>query len=265
MTTERPVCTLLRMPAILLTNDDGIQAPGLAALEKDFKDLGDLWVVAPDGERSACSRAVTLNRPLRANQLGRRRFAVDGTPADCVLLAFRSLMPEPPAVVISGINNGFNVGEDLDYSGTVGGAAEAALQGARIALAVSVAAQGGSALLKDAAGFTRLLVEELKDSQIPADCYLNINFPATPTRRVRWTRQGNHLEKGAVVVADDPRGKRYYWIAERPDEIDPPEDTDRGALRRGCISLSLLTLDRNWHGNWDPPRLWDDGYTEEAS
>jgi len=252
------------MPAILLTNDDGIQAPGLAALEKHIEDLGDLWVVAPDSERSACSRSVTLNRPLRVNQLGHQRFAVDGTPADCVLLAFRSLMPEPPDVVISGINNGLNVGEDLDYSGTVGGAAEGALQGARISLAVSVEAWRKPERLKDAASFSRLLIEKLRVVQIPADCYLNVNFPAVPTRRIRWTRQGNHLEKGAVVVADDPRGKRYYWIAERPDEIDPPEETDRGALRRGYISLSLLTLDRNWHGEWDPPHLWDDGYTEET-
>ncbi|HSA24281.1 MAG TPA: 5'/3'-nucleotidase SurE, partial [Myxococcota bacterium] len=126
------------MRRILLTNDDGIHAPGLECLAQAFAGLGEVWVVAPHVERSACGRAVTLNRPLRVQEHGPHRLAVEGTPADCVLLACRHFLGGPPDVVVSGVNQGYNIGEDLDYSGTVAAAAEAALQGVRLALAVSV-------------------------------------------------------------------------------------------------------------------------------
>ncbi len=252
------------MPVILLTNDDGIHAPGLHALEKSLADLGEVWTVAPDVERSACGRAVTLNRPLRVTKVGPRRFAVDGTPVDCVLLAFRSLMDPSPKIVVSGINRGFNVGEDLDYSGTVGAAAEAALQGAHLSVAVSTHSRANGNSLDHAGDFSQYLVKKLwAEPRLPEGSYLNVNLPTKPAHKIRWTRQGNRLGRGRVVVDKDPRGKKFYWIAERPEEGEPPPNTDRGALKDECISLSLLTLDRNWQGNWTPPAHWDNGFFEE--
>jgi 5'-nucleotidase len=251
------------MTTILLTNDDGIGSTGLHALEKAFAPIGEVWVVAPHIERSAAGRAVTLHRPLRVIEAGEQRFAVDGTPSDCVLLAFRSLLPTPPQVVVSGINQGYNVGEDLDYSGTVGAAAEGALQGARVALAVSTDRHRNGELLAFAASFAKHVAVRLLENPVPAGCYVNINLPAEPTSRFRWTRQGNWLQRGEVKVAKDPRGKTYYWIAERPDEDRPPADTDRGAIKAGIVSLSLLTLNRSHTGAWQPPGLAGEGFVEE--
>jgi 5'-nucleotidase len=251
------------MPVILLTNDDGIHAPGLQALETALSALGaDIGVVAPHVERSACGRSVTLDRPLRVEQLGERRLAVDGTPSDCVLLAFRKLLSPQPDVVVSGINCGFNVGEDVDYSGTVGAASEAALQGAKVSLAVSVKAKSFERTVESAGEFTLGLVQALLDQPPPKGCFVNVNLPPDHQKRYRWTRQGNPLPAGHVEVGTDPRGKEYYWIAERPDEDNPPPDTDRGAVREGCISLSLLTLDRNAQQAWTRPLLQNNGYRE---
>jgi len=263
LTIDRSASNLRRMSTILLTNDDGIQAPGLQALYEELSTLGETWVIAPHEEKSACGRSVTLSRPLRVSELSKRRLSVDGTPADCVLLAFRSILEEPPKIVVSGINHGFNVGEDLDYSGTVAAAAEAALQGAQISVAVSTDSKSDSSSLANSAKFTRALIEQLLEHPPPKGSYLNVNLPINQTKRIRWTRQGNPLGRGQVIVGNDPRGKQYYWIAERPKEDKPPADTDRGAIEDGCISLSVLTLDRNWQGDWTPPSLWSAGYSEE--
>ncbi len=251
------------MPLILLTNDDGFGAPGLEALTARLSDLGQVWVIAPDVERSACGRAVTLHRPLRTVELAPRRIAVSGTPSDCVLLAVRSLLPAQPDLVVSGINNGYNIGEDVDYSGTVAAAAEGALQGAPASVAISVKAGSGPEILDEAAGFARRLAEALLARGLPEGTYLNVNLPSAPTRRVRWTRQGNRLPPGKVQVGEDPRGRPYYWVAERPDEVDPPPDTDRGAVQAGIISVSLLTLERTHRGAWTRPDLQRAGYEVE--
>ncbi len=239
------------MPLILLTNDDGIRAAGLVTLGKALEGLGEVWTIAPHVERSACGRSVTLNRPLHVEELAPRRLAVDGTPSDCVLLAVRSLLGRLPDLVISGINHGFNIGEDVDYSGTVAAAAEAALQSVPASLAVSVQADSDQAGLDRAAALARSLATKLLDQPLPAGTYLNVNLPSRATKRLRWTRLGNPLPPGDVELVRDPRGRRTYWIANRPDESDPPADTDRGALREGLISASLLTLDRLYREPWD--------------
>jgi 5'-nucleotidase len=250
------------MSVILLTNDDGFFAPGIQALEEALAPLGELWMVAPNRERSACSRAVTLNKPLRVQEVGKRRMAVDGTPTDCVLLAFRSLLPRPPTIVVSGINAGFNVGEDLDYSGTVAAAAEGALQGAGLSIAISNSADSDEDYFKHTANFARDLISVLLEMNVPKKCYINVNCPNASTKTFRLTRQGNHLERGKVVMANDPRGKRYYWIGNRPEEDEPPGDTDRGAIREGLISVSMLTLNRSWPGSQQEFRFSIDGYEE---
>jgi 5'-nucleotidase len=252
------------MQRILLTNDDGIQSQGLALLERAFAGQGEVWVVAPHVERSACGRAVTLNRPLRVHELGLRRLAVEGTPADCVLLACRHFMGGPPDLAVSGVNQGYNIGEDLDYSGTVAGAAEAALQGAGLALAVSVRFDADGNCAERAAGFARLLATRLGRGGLPASAFLNVNLPPEPTHRVRRTRQGNPLPPGDVHLGQDPRGKTYYWIGNRPDEPSPPADTDRGALAVGCISVTLVTLERTHTGPCHLADLSLDGYRLEA-
>ena len=251
------------MPLILLTNDDGFGAPGLQRLADGLSDLGEVWVIAPDVERSACGRAVTLHRPLRAMEHAHQRLSVDGTPTDCVLLAFRSLLQAKPDLVISGINNGYNIGEDMDYSGTVAAAAEASLQGAKAAVAISAKSGSGPEVLDGAVDFARHLAGQLLASGLPDQTYLNVNLPPEPTRRVRWTRQGNRLPPGKVQIGEDPRGRRYYWVGERPDEVDPPADTDRGAVQDGCISASLLTLERTHRGSWTRPDLGRVGYQVE--
>lgn len=251
------------MHTILLTNDDGIYAEGLQELVKTISELGELWIVAPNTERSACGRSVTLHRPLRVESLGPRRFAVDGSPADCVLLAYRELLPKPPSLVISGINKGLNVGEDVDYSGTVGAAAEAALQGSRNSMAISIDKKVSPEELPKASKFASVFARKLISNPLPVRTFININIPANSNSKIRYTRQGNPLDRGQVIVDVDPRGKKYYWIAERPTEKDPPSDTDRGALRDECISISLLTLDRNHKGLWAQLELDEDGFIEE--
>ena len=253
------------MSLILLTNDDGIDAPGINVLEKSMEGLGEVWTIAPDSERSACSRAVTLHRPLRVRQLAQRRFCVDGTPADCVLLGFRALLPSIPDLVVSGINLGFNIAEDLDYSGTVAGAAEGALQGAKIA-SISISVKAGSNMdkLQEAGRFCRLLCFRLSSNPLPKGSYLNVNLPVHTSKTIRITRQGNKLEPGDVERRIDPRGREYYWIGNRPEEESPPKDTDRGALKDGCVSLTLLTLARDFGGEWNPPSIQDDGWKMEV-
>jgi 5'-nucleotidase len=243
------------MMRILLTNDDGIHAPGLAQLARAFEDLGEVWILAPHVERSACGRAVTLGRPIRVHELGPRRLAVEGTPADCVLLACRHFLGGPPDLAISGINQGYNIGEDLDYSGTVAGAAEATLQGAPWSLAVSVRFDADPACVARAARLARWLAEHASRAPLPAGSFLNLNLPPVAGQQIRLTRQGNQLPPGEVEIRIDPRGRAYYWLGNRPEERDPPEDTDRGALRRGFVSLGLVTLARTHPGPWQPPDL----------
>lgn len=253
------------MPLILLTNDDGYDAPGLQLLADAVADLGQVWMIAPHIERSACGRSVTLDRPLRVEQRGENRLAVDGTPADCVLLGLRALLPAAPELVVSGINRGYNLGEDLDYSGTVAGAAEGALQGAGASMAISVGADSPPAVFERAAAVARGLALMLVEQPLPRGCYLNVNLPADATDRVRWTRQGNPLAPGTVDRGRDPRGKPYYWIANRPDEDDPPPDTDRGAVARGVISITPMTLDRTFRASWNAPDLGRTGLRLEPA
>jgi 5'-nucleotidase len=240
------------MTLILLTNDDGIGSPGLTALENAFARLGEVWVVAPNSGVSACGRAVSLNRPLRITEHGNRRFSVDGTPTDCVLLACRHLMPSVPDVVVSGINDGFNIGEDLDYSGTVAGALEGALQGSQCSIAASIEYGASADAIVWAARTTSAIADAMRRT-MPPRVALNLNFPAEPTPRLRFTRQGDFLGTGTVEERTDPRGKTYYWIGHRPHQKNPPADSDRGALAEGRISATLVSLDRTFHGAFARP------------
>src|SRR3989454_1174250 len=166
------------MPSLLVTNDDGVHAPGLAALEAALAELGDVYVLAPEREQSACGHALTLHRPLRPERLGERRFSVNGTPSDCVNLGVLGFLPERPVLVVAGVNHGSNLGDDVTYSGTVSAAMEGTLLGVP-SLAVSVA-NGGD--VDTAATLARMLVTRILVTGLPRKTFLNVNVPAGEPR-----------------------------------------------------------------------------------
>ncbi len=226
---------------ILVTNDDGYQAPGLAALVEALEGLGRVVVVAPDRERSATSHALTIGRPLRVIPWGPDRFRVDGTPTDCVHLGvFRLAGEHPPKLVVAGINRGLNLGDDVTYSGTVAAALEGALLHVP-ALALSAAVEDDSpAAYATAARVARYLAEAVLRRGLPAGVLLNVNVPLGQPRGLRITRQGSRAYRAAVVERLDPAGRPYYWIAEAEAVPRGEPDGDHAAIEAGLISVSPL-------------------------
>jgi 5'-nucleotidase len=231
------------MSVVVLTNDDGIHAPGLAALEKALAELGDVYVVAPEREQSTCGHALTLHRPLRPHRLGERRFAVNGTPADCVNLAVLGFLPAPPVLIVSGINHGANVGDDVTYSGTIAAAMEGTILGVP-SVAVSLV-DGGDF---DVAGrVARLIAMRVLVSGLPPKTLLNVNVPAQAPRGIRLARLGHRVYMDKVVEQADPRGRSHYWIGGGDARWDSLEGTDMGAVHEGFVSLTPLHLDLTNH------------------
>jgi len=227
---------------VLACNDDGIQSSGLARLVEAVGEIDDVVVVAPDRERSAVSHALTLERPLRADEVRPGWFSVDGTPTDCINLALNGLLGERPWLVVSGINRGANLGDDITYSGTVSAAMESVLLGIP---AVAFSQVGRVAFDYEAAAtFAGLLVRQLHERPLPADTLLNVNVPDLP-----WpvgyaiTRQGKRRYGDAVVEKVDPRGRKYYWIGGAELDFEDEPGTDFTAIREGRISLTPLHLD----------------------
>jgi len=230
--------------AILLSNDDGISSDGLQALAEVLESLDELWIVAPDRNQSAVSHALTLHRPLRIEQLGPRRFSVDGTPTDCVNLAVNEILPERPRLVVSGINHGANLGDDITYSGTVSAAMEATLLGIGAIAISQVGSQGYD--FGAAAHFTRELASTILRDGLPRDTLLNINVPELAREKIRGfalTKQGKRRYSDAVVENLDPRGKKYYWIGGGEPDYVAAEGTDFAAIHAGLISITPLHLD----------------------
>src|SRR6266542_4887828 len=246
------------MPAVILvTNDDGVHAAGLYALAAALDDLGDVYVVAPDREQSAVGHALTLHRPLRVTQVGERRFAVNGTPSDCVNLAVLGFLPERPVLVASGINHGSNLGDDVTYSGTVSAAMEGTLLGVP-SMAVSQANPDmddfGSAVPVARLVAARVLVEGL-----PAKTLLNINVPRGEVRGIRMTRLGHRVYREKVVQEVDPRGRPYYWIGAGPPEWQEDEASDIAAVHAGWASVTPLHLDLTHFGALVRMSEWEGG------
>ena len=231
------------MSVVVLTNDDGVHAPGLAALERALAELGDVYVLAPEREQSACGHALTLHRPLRPHQLGERRFAVNGTPSDCVNLAVLGFLPAPPVLVVSGINHGANLGDDVTYSGTVSAAMEGTLLGVP-SIAVSLV-DGGD--LDTAARVARMIALRVLVAGLPAKTLLNVNVPARAPRGIRLTRLGHRVYLGKVVEQADPRGRSHYWIGGGEPKWDALDGTDMCAVHEGYVSLTPLHLDLTNH------------------
>jgi 5'-nucleotidase len=229
---------------ILLTNDDGHFAPGLKALEKEISELAETMTVAPDREQSAASHSLTLQRPLRINKLAENRYSVDGTPTDAVMIAVHALLKgRQPDLLISGINRGPNMGDDITYSGTVAAAIEGSIIGIP-SIAVSLTDWDTDNYLP-AASAVRKIVRQLWDWPFPDCNLLNINIPylgSDKYKGAKITKLGKRVYNDIIVEKTDPRGKRYYWIGGEPEwfEVD---GSDYSAVNAGYISITPIGID----------------------
>ncbi len=243
-------------PLILVSNDDGIHSDGLRALADAVAAHGRVVVVAPDREQSAVSHALTLHRPLRIDEVDPGRYTVDGTPTDCVNLAINGILSERPALVISGINKGANLGDDVTYSGTVSAAMEGTLLGVP-SIAVSQIGRGPYDFAI-AAAFTAELVARVLAAPLPADTLLNVNVPqfrdGERPRGVELTRMGKRRYGDAIIEKVDPRGRKYYWIGGEELSFIEEEGTDFDAVSRGRISLTPIHLDLTNYASFDALR-----------
>ncbi len=231
------------MPILLLTNDDGAHATGLAALARALGELGDVYVIAPEREQSACGHALTLHRPLRVVEVRERWWAVNGTPSDCVNLGVLGFLPEAPLLVVSGINHGSNLGDDVTYSGTVSAAMEGTLLGVP-SVAVSLV-EGGDF---DVAGeVARLVAMRVLVDGLPPKTLLNLNVPGGDVHGVRVARLGHRVYSDKIVQQTDPRGRTHYWIGAGSPRWEELEGTDMGAIHEGYAALTPLHLDLTHH------------------
>ena len=234
------------MPRILVTNDDGIYSEGIRKLADALRPAGEVIVVAPDREQSAASHALTLNRPLRMIKLQENEYIVDGTPTDCVNLAVLNLLKDKrPDIVVSGINFGPNLGDDVTYSGTISAAFEGALLNIP---SIALSALVGSGFSFDAsaqfaADLTRIVLERPKDPSI----ILNVNFPVGQFKGVKVTKLGKRVYSEGVIERLDPRGRKYYWIGGDPPTWHEGTGTDFEAIQGGFIAITPLHLDLTHH------------------
>ena len=241
---------------ILISNDDGVMAPGLAALHAALADYAECVVVAPDQDKSGASSSLTLDRPLHPQTLANGFISVNGTPTDCVHLAINSLLVDEPDLVVSGINLGANLGDDVLYSGTVAAALEGRFLG-RTAFAFSLASRQVDNLAT-AAYFARKLVEAHGTLVLPPRTVLNVNIPNLPLdhiRGIQLTRLGHRARAAAPLKVVDPRGREGYWIAAAGDAEDGGPGTDFHAVMQGYVSITPLQLDRTFNdafGGLDP-------------
>jgi len=249
--------------SILVTNDDGIVAPGLAALANAVSGLGTVYVVAPDRERSTIGHALTLHRPLRVEPLSERRVCVNGTPSDCVNLALLGLLPEKPALVVAGINHGENLGDDVTYSGTVAAAMEGTLLGVP-SIAFSLAG-ADHRMFTEAGRVARMLAELVLREGLPRKTLLNVNIPAGLPKGIRFTRLGHRVYSETVRKEVDPRGKAHYWVGAGPPLWEREEDSDMTAVHDGYVSVTPLHMDLTDHQMLQKMAGWQDALVTKRS
>lgn len=233
---------------ILVCNDDGIHAPGLRLLTRIARALSrDVWVVAPEQEQSGASHSLTLYRPLRVRKLGPRRFAVDGTPTDCVMLAVNAVLGDRrPDLVLSGINAGANLGEDVTYSGTVAAAMEATLLGVKAIALSQVVADDSDIRWATAAALAPKVIRQLAKLPWPAHTLFNVNFPDLPSTKVKGiaaAAQGGRKVGDHLVERLDPRGRPYYWIGPQRDEARTRPGSDVRAIAEAKVAVTPIFLD----------------------
>lgn len=238
----------LRKARILVSNDDGINAVGIGVLERIARQLSDdVWVVAPEVEQSAASHSLTIHRPLRIKELAEKRFTVDGTPTDCVLLAINHILEDRrPDLVLSGVNHGNNIGEDITYSGTIAAAMEATLLGVR-AMAFSQRIVADEPVQwATAEHFGPEVVRKAMAVDWPRHVLVNVNFPDRPVDQVTGMRvvpHGNRKIGDELIRRVDPRGRPYFWIGPVRGEREVPEETDIHVVTHGGISITPIYLD----------------------
>ncbi len=233
---------------ILLSNDDGYLAPGLAALRVALESVADLVVVAPESNHSGASNALTLDRPLRVQQIESNFYAINGTPADCVHIALTGLLEEKPDLVVSGINSGANLGDDTLYSGTVAAAMEGRFLGLP-AIAVSLAGRKMQHF-ETAASIVKDMIKKLGVQPLPADILLNVNVPDIPLKElkgVRATRLGSRMPPSPAVRAEDPNGREVYWIGPAGLADNKADGTDFAAVIDHYASISPIQFDLTHH------------------
>jgi 5'-nucleotidase len=243
---------------VLLTNDDGINARGLLALKKELSRMGQVWVVAPDREQSATSHSLTLQHPLRINKVGERFYSVDGTPTDAVMLAVHAILKRRPDILISGINHGPNMGDDVSYSGTVA----AAMEGTILDIpSIAVSNVNWDARhFQPAARFVKKLARFVLKNGLPKYTFLNVNVPdkRQAATRHKITRLGKRVYSDVVIEKIDPRGRNYYWIGEQtPIWEKKADDTDFAAIQKGYISITPLHLDMTDYKALEEIERWE--------
>ena len=230
---------------IMLTNDDGVHAPGLKMLFQQSLDLGKTVIVAPEHDNSAASHSLTMNRPLRVREIAENIYTINGTPTDCVTIGIGKILPQKPDLVISGINPGPNLGDDVSYSGTVSAAIESTMLGIP-SIAVSLAAESEPLHYGTAAAFVARMAKIILEKGLPKDTLLNVNVPNTASEGIEgvaFTRRGRRLYDDAIKETFDPWGRKHYWIGGGTPSFDAGEDTDSAAISVNKISITPMHLD----------------------
>jgi 5'-nucleotidase len=230
------------MPHILLTNDDGYQAEGLRAMAAALEGFATVSIVAPSKEQSGTAQALTLRQPIVCNKIAEREWAVEGTPADCVIVALHKLLPEKPDLLVSGINHGANLGENVYYSGTVGAAREGALHHVP-SIAMSLCSKKEGMKFESPARLARALAEIVLKEGLPDQVLLNVNVPEPWNGTVKFARQSKKITRNQLTEGKDPRGRSYFWLYEQRIDQDVEPDTDYAAVFSGAVSITPLHLD----------------------
>lgn len=245
----------------LISNDDGVFATGIKRLSETLNDMGQVTVFAPNRDRSGASNSLTLDRPIRIHKVSDGWYSVNGTPTDCVHMALTGVMSEEPDMVISGINNAANLGDDVLYSGTVAAAIEGRYLGLP-ALALSLATKHGQPRYFDTAQhYIKKIIKQIKTKALPDDSILNINFPNLPidqVKGVKITRLGNRHKAESAIKDTDPRGRKIYWIGAAGAEADAGEGTDFHAVKNGYVSITPMKVDMTKHSALEALRQWSD-------
>jgi len=236
------------MALILVTNDDGVHSSGIMALHMAMKKLGDVYIVAPDRERSAAGHSLTLHRPLKAEEIREHVFSVNGTPTDCVTLGINKLLPQRPDLVVSGINKGANLGDDITYSGTVSAAIEGTIFGIP-SIAFSLIADRHYHY-DTATYFATRIASYVLEHSLPFDTLLNVNFPNVPRQDIsgiKITRQGKRIYENSIQETFNPWGEKYYWIGGGRTFWEHGDEADMEAVQQNFVSITPIHLDLTNH------------------
>jgi 5'-nucleotidase len=231
-----------KMRHVLLTNDDGYQAEGLRALAAALEGFATVSIVAPSKEQSGTAQSLTLRQPIVCNKIAPREWAVEGTPADCVIVALHKLLAEKPDLLISGINHGANLGENVYYSGTVGAAREGALHHVP-SIAMSLCSKKEGTKFENSARLARAIAEVVLKEGLPDQVLLNVNVPEPWNGMVKFARQSKKITRNQLTEGKDPRGRSYFWLYEQRIDKNVEPDTDYAAIFSGAVSITPLHLD----------------------